>query len=77
MYLHLRDLCGEQASKEYVKCLAGIVGLDIFLLSVSELTKLIPKIGKVLGKTIHWGALYYAIFEFYECNKDLAMTCEY
>lgn len=45
--------------------------------SVSKaLEKLPAVIFKGLGKTVHIGGLLFAIYEYYECNMDLAMTCK-
>mgnify|MGYP001593000232 FL=1 len=76
-YLALVNLCGEAATKEYLKCLAEILGEELIVTGVTKLIEKIPfYLIKILGKSIHIAALYYAIYRFYECNMRLSFTCE-
>ncbi len=74
-YLLLVDLCGQEAANAFYICLAKMIGVDVLFRGVSSLVELIPKIGKAAGRVLEWIGIYYAIYELYECNKDLAKEC--
>lgn len=70
-YLALFDLCGKEATNEYLKCLFDII---VELLIGHSVEKSLPKL---LGKVFKWIEIYSAIYGYYGCNKDLALTCRY
>ena len=75
-YLTLVSACGEEAAREYLKCLLWMVGIDISIQSISALIKMIPSIiAKSLSKYIHHIGLVVAAGEFVLCTKNLVLTC--
>jgi hypothetical protein len=70
-YLILLDLCGAQATHEYLTCLSEII---VELLIGHGIEELVPKL---IGNIIKWIEIYWAIYRYYGCNKDLALTCSY
>lgn len=70
-YLLMRDYCGKEAANEYVKCLLHIVAEFLIGQSVEEL------LPKLLKKIVKWAEIYEAIYQYYKCNKNLALTCRY
>lgn len=70
-YLLLRDYCGKEAANEYLKCLLDIVTQFLIGQSIEEL------LPKLLGKIVKWIEIYREIYNYYGCNKDLALTCTY